>query len=595
MKRAAIAKLLGRAIAVLGLGLVFGYGIAVAVRNGLNSNGSEQLLRITHWQLEPGFREALQQAIDDYNAQAAIAGKAVRVEQTPLPLELYKQFLNVHLLAGTAPDIMQVGDFSLAQTHAANFLLPLDGPLGLPSAYDAGEDLVGTWRQHFNNDLIDGRLGTDGRTYRVPLAAGGTQRIFYNDGLLQIAKEVLYRSLELDVAPAWLQGLLADDPDSAPVAISRDSSGLRRWAASPAPPETFGQFVLVCEALQLYASLQRLEDLVPIAAHKQVVQALIPQFQASFIHPRASEFDFDSDGLATYLEFQAALDTGLLELSENRVRALFAMWRRLVEFFPPGFQGLERDHAMRRFLSGSALFLPAGSWDAAGILGTGEVLQPRSFRVGVMGPVVPGPNDRWGRLSPQLANETQIGGGLHFAVRKESPLADYAVDFLQYLTSTEANQTFINRSGWLPIVRGVQPHPVMQPFMPRRDGVHPGMMGGFFNRSGSETLNNLISAYVSGGLAYPIFSREYLATLRNPRLGLERAWYDQREAEMQRVSQLDRSMEAVRFLRTVGWEKEAAPADLQRQLLYESQRLAAGARTIQHWRLAGYDRAFPEF
>lgn len=78
------------------------------------SNSSEEVdsnvILVAHWQLEPGFRESLQWAIDEYTSLPEVQASGIRVEQTAIPQNVYNQFMNVHLISGTAPDIAVNGN-----------------------------------------------------------------------------------------------------------------------------------------------------------------------------------------------------------------------------------------------------------------------------------------------------------------------------------------------------------------------------------------------------------------------------------------------------------------------------------------------------
>lgn len=596
----------GHPIAYVLLGAVFVLSIGYSMYRS-HAAGQVRVVQITHWQLEPGFRDALQERIDAYNLRMQQQGRMVRVEQLPVPIDLYRQFINVHLLGGSAPDIIQVGAARLTNRWAPAFLMALDETLERPNPYaaefadsvrlnmaDRALHLGASWRETFINELADSRLQVDGRTYSISLSSAGTVRIFFNKELMERTKDLLYAALMAPQAPGWLAGLLAENPDETPVAVTRRNADLLRWAASPLPPQTFGQWILLCETLRVYTQRQGLEDVVAIAAQRHSIAQLADTYRAAFVYPWLERFDFDRDGVLTVYEIHAALDNGALRMDDPRLRAMFNVWQRQIHYFTRGWQGLERDHAIRSFLAGNALFLPAGSWDAGTILGTGEGVHGAAFRVGIMDPVVPGAGDRFGALEPVLPNEALVGGGLRFGVNAQSELTAEAIDFLQFLSSHAHNQALINSTGWLPIVAGVEPHPVMRPFMPRKEGVHPGVGIGFLSRSVDDALFRLFVGHISGELAFPSFQQRYLEVLRNPRLGIARQYADRREAMAAQQRLLDNSMHAIMFGRLLSGES-TGPAAVEQMLLNASVPLLGGKRAELEWQLAGYDRELGAF
>jgi hypothetical protein len=327
---------------------------------------------------------------------------------------------------------------------------------------------------------------------------------------------------------------------------------------------------------------------VAIAAQRHIIAQLADSYRAAFLYPWLQRFDFDRDGMLQGYEIHAALDNGMLRMDDPRLRAMLNVWQRQIQYFTRGWQGLERDHAIRSFLAGKALFLPAGSWDAATILGTGEGVHGAAFRVGIMDPVVPGPWDRYGALEAVLPNEALVGGGLRFGVNAHSERTDEAIDFLQFLSSHAHNQALISSTGWLPIVAGVEPHPVMRPFMPRTEGVHPAVGSGFLSRSTNDALFRLFVGHISGELAFPSFQQRYLETLRNPRLGIARQYADRREAMAAQQRLLDNSMQSIMFGRLLPGQS-AGPGVVEQMLLNTSVPLLGGKRAGLEWRLAGYD------
>src|SRR5690242_821021 len=59
-----------------------------------------EVIRIAHWQLEAGYRGSMDQAIKRYEA----LNPGVKILQLAITEKVYGQWLNTHLLAGTAPD-----------------------------------------------------------------------------------------------------------------------------------------------------------------------------------------------------------------------------------------------------------------------------------------------------------------------------------------------------------------------------------------------------------------------------------------------------------------------------------------------------------
>ena len=89
-------------------GVYFTAAFLVLTRPGATlSNDGRTVIRIAHWQIEAGPREALEAMIKRYEE----INPEVRVEQVAVPGNLYKQWLRTQLIGGDAPDIIEFGSF----------------------------------------------------------------------------------------------------------------------------------------------------------------------------------------------------------------------------------------------------------------------------------------------------------------------------------------------------------------------------------------------------------------------------------------------------------------------------------------------------
>lgn len=142
---------------------------------------------------------------------------------------------------------------------------------------------------------------------------------------------------------------------------------------------------------------------------------------------------------------------------------------------------------MFHFSQGKALMVAAGSWEVTG-------LQAQStFPIGVFRLPVPDSDHprfgafTWGRAAEHGGRSAESGGRRTtgpFGLYQGSKHPEVALDFLRYLTSQQAHQKFVDRSGWLPVVIGVTPPPAMQGFAPDPEGG----LSGFNLRWGTEIL-----------------------------------------------------------------------------------------------------------
>lgn len=80
-----------------------------SIREQLEGTDGTTIIRISHWQLELGYRDALQHVINMYQEEQAKLGRKVRVLQMPVTERVYGPWLNTNLISQQAPDIVLMG------------------------------------------------------------------------------------------------------------------------------------------------------------------------------------------------------------------------------------------------------------------------------------------------------------------------------------------------------------------------------------------------------------------------------------------------------------------------------------------------------
>ena len=167
-----------------------------------------KVVRLLHWQLELGFRDALQTVIDDFNRmkdeefKAGKIPKRIKVVQLGVTEKVYGQFLNTHLIAGTAPDICALGMASSTWgSTKAQFFEQFTDVLEQPNPYNARafDDGAGLdpelkaalpnmpWKSTFVEGLQSGWDGELQGYYGVPPLIFTANRISVNLDMLKAA------------------------------------------------------------------------------------------------------------------------------------------------------------------------------------------------------------------------------------------------------------------------------------------------------------------------------------------------------------------------------------------------------------------------
>ncbi len=404
-----VSKYLGAAI-LLGAML---YAVVTVIHNGLTYDAPDvTTLRICHWQLEAGFREALQLLIDDYEkAVAARTGEKVKVLQVPISERAYSQYVNTGLIGDMAPDIIEKGKAETAEdpSYVARFFLPLGEHVTKPNPYNEGTPLQGLpWKETF----FDGMQGAYDEQlldyYYIPFSMF-TIRIYYNKDL--------YREI-----------------------LKRDE-----------PPASYADFMEVCSRIKAHAGRTG-QPLVPLASSKAQGDYFTWKYQVPFWRELASRCDMDFDGHATSFETYFGMRRGLWSFKSPALLATAACLMEIASNFSDGWLAAQRDDALFMFAQRRAVMMASGSWDAQSIIDQTR----ESFELGVFGFPMPTDHPEFGKYVKGPASEAGSRGGIPWTINKKTPRPDLCIDFLQYCTTARGNERFNRRITWLPVVRGVR-------------------------------------------------------------------------------------------------------------------------------------------
>ncbi|MCX7916083.1 MAG: extracellular solute-binding protein, partial [Verrucomicrobiae bacterium] len=286
------------------------------------------VLRLGHWQLEPGVREAFTRMAAEYRK----IRPEVAIIQDAIPESVYGQWMTTQLMGGTAPDIIEVGlgvPYNVLLGFHARYFLPLTTYVNQPNPYNAGTPLADTiWRLTYKDGMRNSYIEELQEYMLVPLAQFGI-RIFYNRDLL------------------------------------------RRLTGRTEPPQNYREFLAVCEQIKQQRDEQG-RAYLPIAASQYHV-AMWEDFMANPLTFAAVRLvDFDRDGAVGNVELFAGMKTGRIDFDFPPFAARFEMIRQLTSHFQEGFTGLGRDEAVFLFAQQRAVFITTGTWDASSL-----VEQPR--------------------------------------------------------------------------------------------------------------------------------------------------------------------------------------------------------------------------
>ena len=427
----AILEVVKKHFAVLVVGLTFLWSaVAVMVaRHDLTPRPGEIVLRIGHWQLEAGVREA-------FNAMAARYHELhpeVTVVQDAIPEGTYGQWMTTQLMGGTAPDMIEVGlggavPYNVLLGYYSRYFVSLTAAVNQPNPYNRGTELGGMpWRSTYKDSMRTAYIEELQEYMSVPLAQFGV-RIFYNKDLLQ------------------------------------------RLTGLTEAPHDYRRFLEACRKIRSQADEQG-KPYTPIAGSAYHIGMWDGFMSDPLTYGAVRRVDFNRDGGVGNDELFVGFKTGRIGFDFPPFEAKFKMLRQLTDQFQTGFTGLGRDEAVFLFAQQRAVFITTGTWDAGSLYEQAKGV----FQVGIMDFPVPPPEDSdFGAVSEGPVYE-RPEAGFRFSITRTCKHPEVALDFLRFLGSQKGNQELNRIIGWIPAIKGTSLSPILEPFNPHLEGIFGAM------------------------------------------------------------------------------------------------------------------------
>ncbi len=479
-------------------------------------------IRLCHWQLEAGYRDAMSAVIAEYEK----LHPDIQIVQMPVTEKVYTQWINTQLISGTAPDICEMGKSNLIEKdeYTVRFFISLGEEVVKPNPYNAGTPLEGVmWKETFRDGMRGGFRDTLQDYYSVPTTSV-SMRMFCNMDLIKKA------------------------------------TGLAKI------PQTMGELIKVCEQVRKY-SLEtpgiggRIIPIVSCYGASPVISPYLVPFTAKL----ESDLDLDLDGQNSTIESYRGMIKGVASADAPVIRAYWTAMKQLCDQMQQGFSSMDRQQAQFQFSNGNAAFLATGSWDAAGTY-LGAKIQ--GFEIQLADWPLPGPGEPYHQYIAGRANEAASKGSGAYGVYKSTPRRAEALDFLRYLTSVKGNEMLNRISDWPPIVIGSEPSDIMKSFMPDPVGYTSSLKFGIGSRVGSVLDAESIS-YLQGEKTLDEFLSTYNQALNDPRSGGDWAcWkdFDQRWRDCRNQERLLARDEAIELMQPGAFSSERYRRTVLQQL-----------------------------
>jgi len=589
-------------IALVALGFFVSLARVLSV-SGITSDNDATTILLAHWQLEPGYREAMDDVMASYNELPHVKAQNIRVEQSPVTEKFYAQWLNTHLVAGTAPDINERGMSKMVRgTFLAKYFEPLGNVVTEPNPYNAPEYLPGDiepdlaeflatapWRETFLDGMEGGYDDALQDYYAVPTSFWGSVKMYINTKMMRAVKDVVIEAIHQQPMPDNLRSLA----DEGFVNLDAD---LDAWLSSDAAPRSLGELFLLCEGVYLYADQTGQDKIVPIAGSKYSEWMFPGVYQVPFTSRHAPPLDRDGNGSITRLEVAIGMLNGQWSFDDEYMQAYHACIRKICSYFPQGFLALERDQANNRFVLSRALMIASGAWDANSLFVGAQAHDDPEDRFEVMIAPFPLPDrdEKWGDLVSDRASEANSNAGAPYQVYQRSAHKREAIDFIQYLTSMEVNERFNKLANWLPVVIGAEPSDQMLPFAVSPEGVFPAMRVDPRHLQGNiaTRYSGMVSQYLSGDVSYQDVVEAVEEAVDQRLTGIDELFYNVFLTDRDGHRNVERSI-AGQDVRKLLLGSEDAESK-QRNLVSSSVRQLNGLAAREAWARLFPDQPFPD-
>ncbi len=381
-------------------------------------------LRISHWQLESGVRDGINEMAKEYQK----THPNVRVLQEAIPEGTYGQWLSTQIMSGTAPDILEMGmiPYQVMLAYFNRYCYVITPFVNKPNPYNKDNEFAKTpLRNTFKDGMAAGYVNELQEYMMIPLSSFAI-RVFYNVDL--------YKKL----------------------------TGLNE------PPKTYREFYDICSKVSKMTD-EKGRKYIPVVGSKYHFGIWEGALCDMMTYKIIEKADLNRDGYVGNDEMYVAVKSGLLDFRCRPIEAKYQMVREIADFCQPGFTGLSRDEGVFLFAQKRAIFMTTGTWDAMSL----QQQAKGNFTVGVMDFPMPTNDDpEYGDvvLGPRYENP---GLGFNYGVTRTSKNPEVALDFLMFMASKENNEKLNKIIGWIPSVENTETDPLLKDFKPCFFGIYP--------------------------------------------------------------------------------------------------------------------------
>ncbi|MEI6425359.1 MAG: extracellular solute-binding protein, partial [Lentisphaerota bacterium] len=281
------------------------------------------VLRIGHWQLETGVRDGLNELARDYQK----THPNVRIIQDAIPEGTYGQWLSTQIMAGTAPDLLEIGfvPYQVMLSFYNRYCLTVTPYVNRPNPYNKNNELADVPLRNTIKDGMASVYVNELQEYMLIPLSCFTTRVFYNADLLE------------------------------------------KLSGSKIPPKNYREFYDLCGKISKMRD-EKGRPYIPVVGSKYHFSIWENGLCNMLTYRLMDKADLNRDGYVGNDELFISVKSGLMNLDCRPVEAKYQMVREIADFCQPGFTGLSRDEGVFLFAQKRALFMTTGTWDAMSLV-----------------------------------------------------------------------------------------------------------------------------------------------------------------------------------------------------------------------------------
>lgn len=474
--------------------LVFCY--AGALYNVIKMKKAEMdndVIRIVHWQLELGIRDAISEIAGNFEELKAKEGRKVKIVQIPVTERAYGQYVTTQLIGGDPPDLIELGFFP--EEFLGRYFIPLSKTIRDTNPFIA---------EGYKKLKVKSNKTKEDKHYEELYAEmkDASWMDTFKDGLRGQYKDSFFEYFGVGFSQFTVRMFYNKD-------MFREILGHDR------PPASYRELMNFCEEIKSYGiTHNRLID--PIASSQYQVKMLRNRYLVSYDTDSYIKFDQNSDGDCDVAEKLAAMIAGEWHPDVPGYKAGVNIFNDMAQYYPKGFMSLGRMDVGFSFVQNKAAMICSGSWDARSFLKKIQDQPPdKRFEVGIFDIPVGDKNDPiYGDEFDGLTSEASTGTGFAFGITRTSKHQDLCLEFLQFCTTPENNSKLNNKAAWIPAIRGSLTIDLLKKFEPNYVGYWGALNFSIKANGISEMIENqLYWKLISREIDYSAYADELMAKL----------------------------------------------------------------------------------